>query len=314
SGSELRDDMIVLDTESAEVTFTGIPSRPVPSLLRGFSAPVILESEASQEDQLFLARHDSDPFNRWQALQDVGMDLAVAAIGGTPWSAASIAALSQAMADTLASETLDDAFKALALSLPDESLIGRRIGQDIDPTKIRAMRQQLLTAVFEPLGRQMLAAYNSLASSDPYAPDPASTGRRSLRNKLLGLLVASEAAGAATLASQQYAGATNMTDRLAALAALVHASAPEAAGILADFRTRFGADPLVLDKWLAVTATAPRDGVIEDMAAILADPGFPKTNPNRLRALMGTFAMANPTQFTRADGAGFRFVADFVAE
>ncbi len=314
SGAEVRDDMIVLDTESAEVTFTGIPSRPVPSLLRGFSAPVIMQSKASQADQLFLARHDSDPFNRWQALQDVGMDLAVAAVGGTSWSAESIAALSQAMADTLASETLDDAFKALALSLPDEALIGRTIGQDIDPAKIHMVRQQLLKAVFEPLGRQMLAAYNALASSDPYAPDPASTGRRALRNRLLSLLVASEAAGASTLASQQYAGASNMTDRLAALAALVHANAPEAAGVLADFRSRFGADPLVLDKWLAVTAAAPRDGVIEDMQAILSDPGFPRTNPNRLRALMGTFVMSNATQFARPDGAGFRFVADFVAD
>ena len=84
--------------------------------------------------------------------------------------------------------------------------------------------------------------------------------------------------------------------------------------MLAEFRTRFGADPLVLDKWLTVTAAAPRDGVIEDMKGILDDPGFPKTNPNRLRALVGTFAMSNPTQFARADGAGFRFVADFVAE
>lgn len=105
-----------------------------------------------------------------------------------------------------------------------------------------------------------------------------------------------------------------MTDRLAALAASAQANTAFAPQLLADFRTRFGADPLVLDKWLAVTASAPRDGVIEDIKAVLADPSFPKTNPNRLRSLVGTFAMANPTQFARADGAGFRFVADFVAE
>lgn len=314
SGAEVRDDMIVLRDAAAEVTFTGIANRPVPSLLRGFSAPVILDSQASQEDQLFLARHDSDPFNRWQALQDVGMALAVDAVKGTPWSDRAVAALSQAMSDTLDSDNLDNAFKALALSLPDEQLIGRTIGRDIDPSRIHAVRKQLLKAVFEPLAEQLLKTYNALTSTAPYAPDPASTGRRALRNRMLALLVASDASGASLLAHQQYDGATNMTDRLAALSAAANAGTPDAPVMLADFRTRFGGDPLVLDKWLTVTAAAPRDGVIEDMKAILSDPGFPRTNPNRLRSLVGTFAMSNPTQFARADGAGFRFVADFVAE
>jgi aminopeptidase N len=314
SGADVRDEMIVLKDASAEVTFTGIPSRPVASLLRGFSAPVVLETQASQQDQLFLARHDSDPFNRWQALQDVGMALALDAVAGKLWSDTAVIALSQAMSETLASETLDNAFKALALSLPDEQLIGRTIGRDIDPDKIYTVRKRLLQAVFEPLAEQMLGAYNALASSAPYAPDPASTGRRALRNRVLNLLVASEAFGASLLALKQYEGASNMTDRLAALSAASNAGTPDAPAMVADFRTRFGADPLVLDKWLTVTAAAPRDGVIEAMKAILADPTFPKTNPNRLRSLVGTFVMGNPTQFARADGAGFRFVADFVTE
>ena len=314
TGAEVRDDLIVLDAAEATVTFTGIANRPVASLLRGFSAPVVMVSKAWQEEQLFLARHDSDPFNRWQALQDVGMALAVEAVRGNAWSPEAVTALSQAMGDTLASDSLDDAFKALALSLPDEQSIGREIGRDIDPDLIHEVRGKLLRAVFEPLAGQMLTAYNGLTSTAPYSPDAASTGRRSLRNKLLGLLVSSEAGGASALASQQYAGASNMTDRMSALAALVYANAPEATAALADFRTLFGADPLVLDKWLSVTASAPRNGVIETMQAVLADPAFPKTNPNRLRSLVGTFAMSNPTQFMRADGAGFRFVADFVAE
>ncbi|KRA55753.1 aminopeptidase N [Devosia sp. Root635] len=314
SGAEVRDEMIVLKDASAEVSFTGVPNRPVPSLLRGFSAPVILETGASQEDQLFLARHDSDPFNRWQALQDVGMALAVDAVQGKPWSDVAVAALSQAMGDTLASDTLDNAFKALALALPDEQLMGRTIGKDIDPDAIHAVRNRLLRAVFEPLARPMLTTYNALASTAPYAPDPASTGRRALRNRMLSLLVASDASGAALLAAQQYDGASNMTDRLAALSASVYGTTALAPGLLADFRTRFGGDPLVLDKWLSVTAAAPRDGVVDDMKAILADPVFPRTNPNRLRSLVGTFVMNNPTQFARADGAGFRFVADFVTE
>ncbi|SEP76269.1 aminopeptidase N [Devosia sp. YR412] len=314
SGAEVRGELIVLDGATAEVTFTGIANRPVASLLRGFSAPVVLDSQSSQEDQLFLARHDSDPFNRWQALQDVGMALAVAAVKGTPWSDASVTALSQAMGDTLGSETLDDAFKALALNIPDEQSIGREIGRDIDPDAIHLVRNALLRAVFEPLATQLLATYNALASTAPYSPDAASTGRRALRNRTLGLLLAGEAAGAQVLAAQQYAGAGNMTDRMAALASSTYANTPESLGMLADFRARFGGDPLVLDKWLAVTAAAPRDGVIDEMKAILADPSFPKTNPNRLRSLVATFAMNNITQFARADGAGFRFVTEFVAE
>lgn len=314
SGADVRDDVIVLDAAAAELTFTGVANKPVPSLLRGFSAPVNMTTTLTQEDQLFLARHDSDPFNRWQALQDVGMALATAAIGGQTWSPAAAKALSEAMADTLASTELDDAFKALALSLPAESQIARTIGKDVDPSRIKAVRDQLLRDVFGPLGNELLKAYLALSSDAPYTPDAASNGRRALRNRLLGLLVGSDAAGAQTLATQQYTGSRNMTDRLSALAASASVWSTDAPALLADFRTRFATDPLVLDKWLAVTASVAEDGVIDRIKGILADPTFPKTNPNRLRSLVGTFAMNNPTQFARADGAGFRFVADFVAE
>jgi len=315
SGGTVRDDMIVLDTAEAEIRFTGVPNKPVPSLLRGFSAPVNMDTTLSQADQLFLAQHDSDPFNRWQALQDVGMALAVAAIGGTPWSQQAVTALSQAMAETLASETLDDAFKALALTLPAEAQISRTIGKDIDPDRVHMVRAALLKAVFTPLALQLLQTYRKLSSDAPYAPDAASTGRRALRNRLLGLLVSSDAAGAADLAAQQYAGARNMTDRLAALSVSAFAWTPDAEALLAHFHTNFAAtNPLVLDKWLAVTASVPQDMVIDRMRAVLADPNFPKTNPNRLRSLVGVFSMANPTQFARADGAGFRFVAETVVE
>ena len=314
SGGQVHDDMIVLDRPSAEITFTGIPNKPVPSLLRGFSAPVILNTSLSQEDQLFLARHDSDPFNRWQALQDVATALMVDAVAGKAWSEAAASALSQAMNDTLGNDSLDDAFKALALTLPAESQIARAIGKDVDPDRIHAVRDELLRATFAPLDLTLLRTYRALASDLPYAPDAASAGRRALRNRLLALLVGSDAAGAPTLAAQQYAEARNMTERLAALAAVAHSWTADAPALMADFRSRFAADPLVLDKWLSTLASVPEAGVIERMQAVLAEPTFPRTNPNRLRSLAGTFAMSNPTQFARADGAGFRFVADFVAE
>ncbi|WP_375449517.1 aminopeptidase N [uncultured Devosia sp.] len=314
SGGTVRDDLIILESESAEISFSGVANKPVPSLLRAFSAPVTMTSSLTQHDRLFLARHDSDPFGRWQALQDVSMALAVSAANGTPWAESAVAALSQAMADTLDDTNLDDAFKALALALPGESLIARAIGKDIDPAKVHGVRDQLSQAVFGPLEGQITAAYAALASDLPYAPDAASSGRRALRNRLLGLLVTSGASNGPALAAQQYHSATNMTDRFAALAVSGAVWTAEAPLLLADFRTRFTGDPLVLDKWLSVSASAQDDGVLERVKAILADPNFPRNNPNRLRALAGAFAMNNPTQFARPDGAGFRFVADFVAD
>jgi len=244
----------------------------------------------------------------------VGMTLALDGVTGKPSDPVTTKALGDAFSETLASDRLDDAFKALALSLPAEAQIARNIGKDIDPQRIHEVRDQLLRAVFGPLSHALQTAYGKLDSSAPYSPDAASNGRRALRNRLLGLLVASGAEGSAELAAAQYEAAQNMTDRLAALAASAGAWTPQAESLLADFRSRFGHDPLVLDKWLAVTAIVPQDGVIGRIGAILAEPDFPKTNPNRLRSLVGSFAMSNPTQFARADGAGFRFVADFVKQ
>jgi aminopeptidase N len=314
SGGDVRDDLIVLDSETAEITFTGIANRPVASLLREFSAPVILKSDATQEDRLFLAQHDTDAFNRWQALQDVAMELATDAVKGKPWTDAAAGALSQAMSETLNSKTLDSALKALALTLPDEQEIGRTLGSDIDPDAIADVRRKLTRDVFEPMQLDLLDTYTRLGSDKPYSPDPENTHRRALRNRMLSLLVATQAAGASELAAMQYRNATNMTDRLAALTTSAIAGTVQSDELLADFHSRFGDNPLVLDKWLTVTARIPRDGVIEKMKDILVDPNFPKTNPNRLRSLVATFAMSNPTQFTRADGAGFRFVAEFVGE
>ncbi|KFC71175.1 Aminopeptidase N [Devosia sp. LC5] len=314
SGGEVRDDMIVLREASAEITFKGIANKPVPSLLREFSAPVNLDTNLTQDDRLFLAQHDSDPYGRWQALQDVATALAVGAATGKPWSDASVNGLSRAMADTLANKDLDDAFKALALSLPGEALIGRTIGKDIDPARIHEVRNALTKAVFSPLGRDLLIAYTNLSSTLPYQPDAASTGRRALRNRVLALLVGSEAAGASALAATQYSEATNMTDRYAALTILGSAWTAEAPTVLADFRTRFTANPLVFDKWLMVSSLAQDEGVLERIKAILAAPDFPKSNPNRLRSLLGSFVMSNPAQFTRPDGAAFRFVTDVVAD
>lgn len=314
SGGEVRDDLIVMDTNKVSVSFTGIPNRPVPSLFRGFSAPVQLSSNASEADQLFLARHDADPFNRWQALQDVSMRLMLEAIGGKAWSDAQVAAVADALEETLGSKELDPAYKALALNLPNEQTIARAIGSNVDPDRVHEVRAGLMTALVARLAPTLEKVYLTNDSRLAYSPDFQQTGRRSMKNTALALLVLGRAEGADKLAREQYERALNMTDRLSALSTVVQSWTADADALLSDFYRQYTADPLVLDKWLSLNALAADDAALERIKAILASPDFPRNNPNRLRALMATFGMNNPTQFARKDGAGFRFLAEFVGD
>ena len=314
TGGEVRDDMIVLDTDRVTLRFEGVPSRPVPSLFRQFSAPVKIGTNLSQEDQLFLARHDSDPFNRWQALQDVAMALMVNAVAETPWTDDNVDALARALEETVTSDALDPAFKAHALALPAETQVARTIGANVDPDRIHEVRRTLLSAVAARIGGTLETIYRTGLSETVYSPDFRQAGQRSLRNAALGMLVQGRTPVGPGLAREQYETASNMTDRFAALGAVVTAWTEDAPALLGDFRTMYTAEPLVFDKWLSLNAMAPDAGVVDRMRALLADPTFPRNNPNRLRALVGTFGMNNPTQFARADGEGFRFVTSFVAD
>ena len=313
SGGEVRDELIVMNTQSVTLRFEGVPNRPVPSLFRQFSAPVKIVSNATEEDRLFLARHDSDPFNRWQALQDVAMSLMVEAFAGKRWGSKQIDALAQALEDTVTSKELDPAFKAHALALPAETLVARTIGSNVDPDRIHDVRLGLLEEIVLRIRETLQRTYRENASTAAYSPDFRQAGQRSLRNAALGMLISGDALSA-DLARQQYQQAHNMTDRFAALSAVVTAWTADAPALLGDFRTMYTADPLVFDKWLALNAMAPDGAVVDRLKALLADPTFPRNNPNRLRALVGTFGMSNPTQFARPDGAGFRFLTEFVED
>jgi aminopeptidase N len=160
----------------------------------------------------------------------------------------------------------------------------------------------------------LLETYNALADTGPFSTEGEPMRRRTLRNACLALLVAGESEEAYRIAEAHYRNATNMTDRMAGLTPLALANAPIGQALLGDFRTLYTADPLVFDKWLALSAMVPNEGTLDRVKAILEAPSFPKNNPNRLRALMGSFANLNPTQFARADGLGFRFVTEFVAD
>lgn len=312
SGGTVVGDMIIADGEETEITFSGLAGKPVPSLFRGFSAPVIADVALTNQERAFLARHDTDPFNRWQAVQDIALEILTSGArgGGIDKVAEQTEALVAAFADTLAAPDLDDAFKAQILSLPSEAEIARILAHNVDPDAIHAARQTLLVRIGDALGDDLAAAHDRLAELVmPYRLDGAAMGARDLRNRCLALY-AVRGDAAAERVSAHYHQADNMTDRMAALGAAIAASLSNADALLDDFRDRFGADPLVYDKWLRLVAGRPDADGLERVEAIWNDPDFPRANPNRLRALIGGFFGGSPTQFARPDGKGFRFVAE----
>jgi len=303
--------VLVLSEPAAMIEFTGIAGKPVLSINRGFSAPIKLITDLTASDLAFLAAHDSDPFNRWQALQTIAMRLLidnVAALhaGTAPRFDDKLIA---AVAAILDDAELEPAFKALALVPPGEGDIAREIGGDIDPDAVFNARRALRAGIGDKLGPGLAAAYERMAVPGPYSPDATSAGRRSLRNVALDLLAATGAPEAIARAARQYGAADNMTDRMAALATLSLYPGPERERALAEFYARYSADALVIDKWFSLQAMTPQPDTLDRVRALTAHSAFSFANPNRVRALIGAFA-ANPTQFNRADGAGYDFVTE----
>jgi aminopeptidase N len=313
-GRNVERGVVVLTKAAESFVFGDIGEAPVPSLNRGFSAPVKLIANLTAAELSFLAARDRDPFNRWQAVQTLATRLLtdnVTALraGG---SARTDRGLIDALGAILADGTLENAFVALALALPGEADIAREIGRDIDPDAIFAARAALRAEVGMQLAGALAERYERLADSGPYRPDAEGAGRRALRSTCLDLMVAAQRPEAISLAARQYATADNMTDRMAALAALSLREVPERATALEDFYARYADDPLIADKWLSLQAAIPEPATLDRVKALTAHPAFSMTNPNRVRALIGAFAMANQTQFNRADGAGYDFIVETV--
>jgi aminopeptidase N len=217
-----------------------------------------------------------------------------------------------ALATLLEDASLEPAFIALTLTPPGENDIAREIGRDIDPDAVFRARHDLRVAIGARLAPTLSTVYDRMAVPGPYSPDATSTGRRALRNAALDLLAATGAPEAIARAVRQYRDADNMTDRMGALAALSQHAIPEREQALADFYARYSADTLVTDKWLSLQAMIPQPDTLDNVRALTAHPAFSLTNPNRVRALIGAFAQGNPSQFNRADGAGYAFVADTI--
>lgn len=315
-GAVVEDGVIHIRKRRHMVRFSGVAERPAVSLNRGFSAPITLSVEQRADDQFFLAAHDSDAFSRWQAFNTLLTDALIAAfrqtLGGkqTEFTARLTGLAGKIAGD----ETLEPAYRALALALPGESDIARDIGKSIDPDAIFSGREALALAIAKANRDTFASLYDRLADDGPFSPDAASAGRRALRNSLLDYLALLP--GGATLAAEHFRAATNMTDRAAALTVLAHRhhGAPEAVKALADFEAKYGSDALVMDKWFQIQASVPGPQTVYAVRALTSHPAFSMANPNRVRSLIGTFSSANQTGFHRADGEGYRFFSQTVLE
>jgi aminopeptidase N len=290
-------------------TFVDVPARPTPSLLRDFSAPVRL-APLQRNRLLFLAAHDSDPFVAWESLQQYATATLLDGVEKLARgdSMAPDDGLTEAMRAILRNAAADPAFAAEALTLPGEAFLADQM-RVVDIDHIHQAREYLRAELGLALAPALRETYARLQDSAPYTPDGASIGRRALKNVCLGYLCA---AGEIDRVQAQYAEASNMTDALAALSLLNTVNRPQRAQAFAHFHARWRNDDLVLDKWFALQAMSPLPHTIDSVRALADHPDFSWRNPNRVRALVASFAMANPTNFHAADGAGYAFLAEAI--
>lgn len=316
TGAETTGDVVHITAPVQKVVFHDVAEQPVASLLRGFSAPVTLKSDLDDTDLLFLAANDADAFNRWEALQTVIFKALIEQTSAGPRQQrlAIDPRLIAAIEATMADDALEPAFRALCLQLPGEADIAREIGSNVDPEAIHLARAQMRAGLASALGPVVKRVYGDMKDTAPYSPDAASAGRRALKNVLLDYLGHAQGGGNDATVRHHFDVADNMTDRLAALTVLVHARLPGYKEALDAFAQRHAGTPLAMDKWFMVQATAPGDETLASVQALTRHPGFSPANPNRVRALIGAFASGNQSQFNRADGAGFDFIADFALE
>ena len=304
SGKRIGEELVVQLKEAVtHITFDAVAEPVLPSLNRGFSAPVVVEAETARADLAFLAAHDDDPFARWEAFQRLA--LSVLSTDDDP------AELVTAVRGTLQDPGLDAAFKGEAVLLPTEAFIGDA-AETVKVEAIHRRRDAARMAIAQGLEEQWWQTYahaTAALSADPAALTPEAKGARRLANVALGYLVTAGSDQAFAAARRQYDTAATMTDRMGAMTALVNSPSVEREAVLADFHQRFASNPDVIDKWFSVQALANRPDMLDNVKALIGHRDFTIVNPNRLRSLIGAFA-ANQRWFHNADGAGYRLLAD----
>ena len=307
-GQALDETLVILEAEETRLTLSSVTSRPVISALRGFSAPVELSSDAPPGDRYVQLAGDADLFNRWEAGQAVARDLILARAGGAPDEVGE-ERFAEAMGRALDDQASEPAFKALLLALPTEAdlAVAR---PPADPTALYAAREALRLRLAVHLEAALRRLHLGLQDGASFSPDAASAGRRALRNAALDLLAANPRTETRDLAEGHFRAAGNMTDAIGGLNALMTLGGAAFASALEDFHARWRKEPLVIDKWFALQARDPSPEALERVIALTSHPDFDAQTPNRLRALVATFASANPARFHAEDGSGYRFLAD----
>jgi aminopeptidase N len=305
----------ILNLTESKQTFVipDVDSKPVPSVLRNFSAPVKLKSSVSDSDLAFLMVHDSDGFNRWEAGQTYALRVINKILDektGTPPE------FLKAFGGTLYDASrggMDKAFFARALSLPDVSYIGHG-REESDPPAIYKVREQIIRDIYAANKDGLAKLYDANRTGSAFSLTPEAMGQRALQNVLLRYLSVTKDEDSAKLAKAQYDSANNMTDRVAALSVLSNTNSKLRDEAFVDFYHRFKEHQLVIDKWFALQAAAIRPDTIESIKALRTHPEFNIKNPNRVRSLYASFAMNNPVTFHAADGSGYEFLTNAVIE
>ena len=306
SGKSAGEELLIVTEEKQNFTFSGFPTAPILSINRGFSAPVIVETNCSQDDLAFLSGHDDDPFARYEAMQQLMVNVLLGRIGGKNVDEGAVVA---AIRNTAIDPLLDPAFVAEAIRLPSEAYLGDQMAQ-VDPDAIHAARDALQRRIgqeLEPLWRDIHAK----TRANGFSLSSAAKGARKLRNTALIYLVASGTKDGAAVAYSQFHEADNMTERQAALATLANGTSTEREAALDIFYNRYRDDALTLDKWFQTQAFAFHPETVHQVEQLGQHPDFTLSNPNRVRSLYGAFA-GNQWAFHHRSGKGYQLVADCV--
>lgn len=308
----------ILDVTEAEqrFVFKGLSEKPVPSLLRGFSAPVKLFYPYQRDELMFLMAHDSDGFSRWDAAQTLAVDIMQELV--SEYSANKQMVLDDRLVTAfkmvLSSQGLDKAMVSKVLTLPSEAYLSE-LAKCVDVDAIYHVRQFVKRELAEKLEALFVSTYQANDVESCYSPDAESVARRSLKNLCLSYLMSLETDTYLAFAQNQYDKADNMTDMQAALVLVVHSSFAEAAeSMLSDFYQRWQSESLVVNLWLSIQAAAPQEGALERVEALMAHPAFDNKNPNKLRSLISVFCAQNTVNFHALNGSGYRFLADRILE
>ena len=304
-----KNDILLIRKNEEKIVFTNLDEQPVPSLLRGFSAPVKLQFDYSDEQLAFLMAHDNDDFNRWDAGQKLAAAVLLRTIDDIQQNKSLTVDdnLQNSFETLLQDEHADPALLAEALTLPSETLLAELM-KIIDVDAIHQAREFIRMTLAKNLQQYWQALYQRMQNNKTYALDAGSMGRRRLKNVALNYLLALNNQSLRDMAVQQFNQSDNMTDRIGALRPLVLANCPEAEVALSDFHDQWRNDTLVMDKWFTLQATVPQNNTLERVKQLMEHALFSLKNPNKVRALIGAFASMNPVCFHASDGSGYEFV------